>query len=82
MRLEPGALCEEPVPTRYGVHIIRLDRKIEGRELPFEFVAERMADYLRDGVMRRATAQYIARLVSRAEIHGIEIEGAEAHRVS
>lgn len=82
MRLEPGALCEEPVPTRYGVHIIRLDRKIEGQELPFEFVAEYVADYLRDGVMRRATAQYIARLVSRAEIHGIEIEGAEAHRVS
>ncbi len=68
--------------TRYGLHIIRLDRKIEGRELPFELVAERIAEYLRESVTRRATAQYIARLVSRAEIRGIAMDGAEAHRVS
>jgi peptidyl-prolyl cis-trans isomerase C len=71
-----------PVETRYGLHIIRLDRKIDGRELPFEAVADRIADYLRDSVTRRASAQYIARLVSRAEITGITLEGAEAHRVN
>lgn len=80
--LEPGQITEEPVPTRYGWHIIRLDRKVEGRQLPFELVAERIADYLREQVMRRATAQYIARLVSRAHVTGIEIAGAEAHRVN
>jgi len=31
--------------------------------------------------MRRATAQYIARLVSNAQITGITLDGAEAHRV-
>jgi len=81
LALKPGRICERPVPTRYGIHIIRLDRKIEGRQLPFEMVAERIADYLRDSVARRATAQYIARLVSNATITGIDIEGAEAHRV-
>lgn len=81
--LAPGATTEEPVVTRYGVHIIRLDRKIEGRELPFEFVADRIADYLRDSVRRRAGAQYVARLMSRAEITGVACEGAaEAHRVN
>jgi peptidyl-prolyl cis-trans isomerase C len=80
--LAPGAISPEPVETRYGLHIIRLDRRIEGRELPFERVADRIADYLRESVARRATAQYLARLVSRAEITGIALAGAEAHRVN
>ena len=80
--LDPGQISEEPVPTRYGWHIIRLDRKVEGRQLPFELVAGRIAEYLREQVERRATAQYIARLVSRAHITGIELTGAEAHRVN
>jgi peptidyl-prolyl cis-trans isomerase C len=79
--LAPGEISHEPVATRYGLHIIRLDRKIEGRELPFELVAERIAEYLRESVTRRATAQYVARLVSRAEITGLTLDGAEAHRV-
>jgi peptidyl-prolyl cis-trans isomerase C len=80
--LAPGKMSTAPVETRYGFHVTRLDRKIEGRELPFEAVSDRIADYLRDSVTRRASAQYIARLVSRAEITGITLEGAEAHRVN
>lgn len=80
-QMAPGALSAAPVVTRYGFHIIRLERKIEGRELPFEAVAERIGRYLADGVERRAVAQYIARLVSRAEIVGIDLADAEAHRV-
>jgi len=79
--LAPGAISA-PVATRYGVHIIRLDRRTEGEQLPFEHVAGRIADYLRDAVMRRAAAQYIARLVSAAQISGIALEGAPAHRVN
>jgi peptidyl-prolyl cis-trans isomerase C len=79
--LAPGQFCEAPVETRYGFHIIRLDRKIEGRTLPYEVVAGRIADYLRDSVRRRADAQYIARLVSAAHIEGIDIAGADALRV-
>ncbi len=81
--LAPGSMAAHPVATRYGLHIIRLDRKIEGRELPFELVAGRIADYLRDSVTRRAGAQYIARLMTRAEITGIDCGNiAEAHRVN
>lgn len=79
--LEPGSLCAKPVATRYGFHVIRLDRKIEGRELPFEAVAAQIADYLAESVERRAAAQYIARLAARATISGIELASAEAHRV-
>jgi peptidyl-prolyl cis-trans isomerase C len=80
--LTPGSIGEAPVETRYGVHIILLDRKIDGADLPFELVAQRIADYLRESVRRRALAQYIARLVSEAKVTGIALEGAEAHRVN
>ena len=79
--LAPGQLCAAPVATRYGFHVIRLDRKHEGRTLPYEVVAGRIADYLRESVRRRADAQYIARLVSAARIEGIELAGADALRV-
>lgn len=80
--MAPGELCAAPVETRYGFHIIRLERKHEGRPLPYEAVAERIADYLRESVRRRADAQYIARLVSAADVQGVVLEGAQAHRVN
>jgi len=80
--LSPGEISAAPVETRYGFHIIRLERKHEGRELPYEAVAERIADYLRESVRRRAHAQYVARLVSAAAVTGLALEGAEAHRVN
>jgi len=80
--LAPGAMTEAPVETPYGLHIIRLDDKVEGKELPFDLVADHIASYLRENVTHRATAQYIARLVSSAEIAGIDLAGAEAHQVS
>ena len=80
--LTPGSISQTPVETRYGLHIVRLDGKVEGAPLPFELVGERIADYLRESVARHATAQYIARLVSAAAIIGITMDGAEAHRVN
>jgi len=79
--LAPGQLCEVPVATRYGFHIIRLDRKHEGQVLPYEVVAGRIADYLNESVRRRADAQYIARLISAAQVEGIDLAGADAMRV-
>ena len=54
--LSVGAMSDDVLATRYGVHIIRLDRKIEERILPFELVADRIADYLRESVARRAVS--------------------------
>jgi len=80
--LTPGAITQELVETPYGLHIIRLDNKVEGTELPFDLVADHIAGYLRENVTHRAAAQYIARLVSGAEIAGIDIADAQAHQVS
>jgi peptidyl-prolyl cis-trans isomerase C len=79
--LSPGMFSPIPVETRYGFHIIRLDRKHAGRELPYEAVAERIADYLRERVERRAVAQYIARLAAVARIEGVDLADTEALRV-
>jgi peptidyl-prolyl cis-trans isomerase C len=80
--LAEGETTLAPIEARYGFHIIRLDRRIAGDILPFEAVAPRIGEYLREKVRCTATAQYLARLVSRAKITGIEIAGAEAHRVN
>ncbi len=80
--LEPGEIGLQPVATRYGFHIVRLDRKHGGRELPFELVANRIAEYLQESVQRRALAQYIARLATAARIEGIDLAGAAAMRVN
>jgi len=68
--LTPGSISQAPVETSYGVHIIQLDRKVEGREFPFECVADLIAE------------QYIARLVSDAEVTGVALESADAYRVN
>jgi len=80
--LAPGTIALQPVATRYGLHIVRLDRKLEGRELPFELVADRIAEYLQERVRRCALAQYIARLAAAACIEGVELGSAEALRVN
>jgi peptidyl-prolyl cis-trans isomerase C len=80
--LSPGELSAEPVATSYGFHIIRLDRRRAAEPLPYDAVAKRIADYLRESVRRRASAQYIARLVSAAQIAGVAVAGADAHRVN
>lgn len=67
-----------PVETCYGVHLIHLTRRIDGRQLPFEVVRERIATYLAEHVHRQATAQYVSLLVGRADICGIEIDGSSS----
>jgi peptidyl-prolyl cis-trans isomerase C len=77
VRLAPGEISG-PVETRYGVHLIRLRRHVEGRQLPFEAVRDRIAAYLEEHVRRQASAQYIALLVGRADIGGIDLAGASS----
>ncbi len=73
LRLEPGEMTETPVGTRYGFHIVRLDRRIPGRELPFDLVRESIAHYLTDRAHRLGVAQFVARLAARAEITGVDL---------
>ena len=74
--LEPGHICPEVVHTSYGVLVLRLDRKIAGKTLPFDQVRERIAAYLEERSWRRGVAQYVALLAGRAQITGYDMPGA------
>lgn len=76
LALRPGETCAEPVRTRYGVHIVRLERMTPGALLPFEQVRERIAAYLEESAWRRAVAQYVALLAGEARISGCDMPGA------
>ena len=71
--LPVGLVAPEPVRTRFGLHIVKIERRIEGRELPFEMVKDRIAGWLNEKVRRTAIQQYISILAGKAEIVGIDI---------
>jgi peptidyl-prolyl cis-trans isomerase C len=74
--LEKGQLCPVPVRSRYGFHVLRVERRVEGRTLPFEAVHKKIADYLEDRVWRQAVRQYIGLLMGAADIRGIDLKGS------
>ncbi len=71
--LEPGELCRLPVESRYGVHVLRLNRKEPGRELPLEAVRDKIASYLSESVWRRAVRQYVELLLAQARVEGVDL---------
>jgi len=82
LALSPGKTTQEPVATRYGLHIIRLDRRVDGNALPFGAVHQRIAAYLAERSRRQVIAQYLARLASCAQIAGIALPSTSDLRVS
>lgn len=75
--LNEGELCEQPVKTRFGVHVIRAGRRMEGQQLPFELVRGRIATYLEEASWRRAVSQYLRILASQADVDGIVLTSAD-----
>jgi peptidyl-prolyl cis-trans isomerase C len=75
-RMQPGELTI--AETRYGYHVVRMDRRAEGQTLPFELAKERIAGYLTACVEHRALAQYISILAGRADIKGISLVAADS----
>jgi peptidyl-prolyl cis-trans isomerase C len=74
--MEPGQICPSPVRTRYGVHVLRLDRRSAGETLPFDTVRAQIATYLEERTWRHAVAQYIALVAGQARIAGFDLPAA------
>jgi peptidyl-prolyl cis-trans isomerase C len=66
------------VPSRHGFHILRLDRRAAGKQLPLEQVAAWIEDHLRKTSKRRAIAQYLQLVIAGAKIDGIDLAGADS----
>lgn len=75
--LEAGQIASRLVESRFGLHIVRVERRAEGRALPFEMIREKLAEYLAEQVRVRALRQYLKILVGQANIQGVELEGAQ-----
>lgn len=71
--LPVGSVAPSPVTTRFGLHIVKVLRRTEARELPFEIVGARIAAFLEDRVRRTAIQQYIALLAGKADVVGVDI---------
>lgn len=71
-------LLSDLVSTRFGFHIVRIDRRIAGKPLPFEYVHDRIAEYLRGRVRAVAFGQYLRVLAGKAQIEGIELDAASS----
>lgn len=75
----PTGLVPTAIETRYGLHIVHIDRKIEGKQLPFDMVADKIERYLNEKVHRKAIAQYIAQRILTSDIAGIELNVDDRH---
>jgi len=58
------------VNTRYGFHVVRIERRVKGHMPPYERVAERIAAQLYEQARARALRHYVALLAGVAEISG------------
>lgn len=74
--MEEGAI--QIVRSRHGIHVLRLDRRVSGRQLPLEQVRAWIGDHLRKTSKRRAIAQYLQLLTAEARISGVELAAADS----
>lgn len=70
MALETGAVGADPVKTRHGWHVVRLDRRIPARTAPFEVVEGAIRKTLQERAWNAAAARYVERLARAASIEG------------
>lgn len=71
--LAEGEMSAEPVLTRHGYHIIRMDALALGQVLPFEAVQDKIAEAMEKAAWARQSRQFITRLVETSEIEGAEL---------
>ncbi len=72
-RLSEGDFTVEPVLTRHGWHVIRMDAVNEGAVLPFEAVRRKISDAMEKAAWVREARSYIRKLVMSAEISGADL---------
>ncbi|HET9398825.1 MAG TPA: peptidylprolyl isomerase [Sphingomicrobium sp.] len=74
--LGDGETGQDPVRSRFGWHILRLQRRIPGRTIPFDMARSKIADTLEARSWAVESARYVAGLAASGAIEGILIDGA------
>ncbi len=77
-RLAIDEIPEYPVETRFGFHVVLVHQRHAGQPVTFESCREKIADYLREHVRRKAVSQYIRVLAGRHEVAGFDLDAADS----
>jgi len=68
-----GTVHPEPVATRYGWHVVRLDARLPGAVPPFEAVRPAIIAQLEKTAWARAARAFTARLAEGAALSGVDL---------
>jgi len=71
--LKEGEMTPEPVLTRHGYHLIRLDAVAEGQILPFDAVREKIARAMEKAAWALQARHFVNQLVEAADIEGANL---------
>lgn len=69
--LSPGQVTPEPVETQFGLHLILLDERAEGRVLPYDTVRPHLMEAMEKAAWARAARAFALRLAAGAEVAGV-----------
>lgn len=72
-RMAEGEVSAEPVLTRHGCHVIRMDAVAHGEVLPFEAVRQKVSDAMEKAAWARAARDFVDQLAAGAEITGADL---------
>ena len=74
LMLHPEGLVESAVESRYGLHVVNIARKIDGKQLEYGMVADKVRGYLVHRASHLAIQAFIQSLVEQADIDGVDVK--------
>jgi len=77
MAMAKGEISDQPVETEIGFHIIRVDERVDGEDLPFVILKNWISQYLRGQSRQKAINGYVRGLADKAEIQGFDLDDLE-----
>lgn len=72
--LAHGEITPQPVLTRHGWHVIRMDALAQGAVLPFDAVRPKIAEAIEKAAWAKGARAFVDQLVSGAEIRGADLK--------
>jgi len=73
----PAGLSTKPIESRYGFHIVKIANRIDGRQLEFSMVEQKIKQYLEHRQARLTIQSYIHSLSEKAQIKGFKLSFEE-----
>ncbi|WP_106477812.1 peptidylprolyl isomerase [Phytohalomonas tamaricis] len=78
LRHLPVGLHDRPLASRYGWHLVWIERRVDGQIQPFDQVVDRVRHTLREQSSRRALRHYLLALAESYGVEGVDLEASGA----